>query len=70
MAEAGEGDGGTAEQEVAGENGHFVAEFDVGGGRAAAGGGVVDYVVVEERSCVDQFCDFGEAALGGEDVRG
>lgn len=53
VAEAGEGDGGAAEEEIAGQDGHFVAKGDVGGGGGAAGVGAVDDVVVEEGGRVD-----------------
>lgn len=64
VAEAGEGDGGSGEEEVASEDGEFVAELMVDGGKGAAGCGFVDYVVMKEGGGVDHFGYFGEATLG------
>ena len=69
VPEAGEGDGGAGEEEVAAEDGELVAEGLVGGGDATAGGGLVDDVVVEEGGGVDHLGDLGEAPLGLENGR-
>ena len=70
VAEAGKSGAGPAEDEVACEDGEFVAVRSGGGGVAATEGRFVDDVVVEEGSDVDHLDDLGEAYLGWEDGRG
>jgi hypothetical protein len=65
VTETSEGNGGSTEEEITSQDGHFVAEDGDAGGVVATGEGGVDYVVVEEGGCVDHFCDFGETTLGG-----
>lgn len=69
-AETGEGEGGAGEEEVAGEDGKFVAEEVGSGGGTSTSFGDVDYVVVKEGGDVNELDDLGETALGGEEDGG
>mmetsp|Transcript_8830 Transcript_8830/g.33338 ORF Transcript_8830/g.33338 Transcript_8830/m.33338 type:complete len:229 (-) Transcript_8830:217-903(-) len=68
VAEAGQRDGGPRQQEVAGQDGHLVAEHPIDRRRASPRVRLVDHVVMEQRRRVDHLCNLRQPPLSIADL--